>query len=144
MSRRPHIRASTVRRIRKQARNRCGFCLSPQSLVMARLQIEHIIPVAKGGSSKEENLWLACPLCNSHKSDKTQGVDPKSKKTVLLFNPRTQNWHEHFEWSADGVQIIGKTPTGRATVVALKLNDDPDAVIVRSHWVQAGWHPPKD
>ena len=26
--------------------------------------VEHIIPVAAGGASNEENLWLACPLCN--------------------------------------------------------------------------------
>jgi hypothetical protein len=111
---------------------------------MARLQIEHIVPVAKGGSSEEANLWLACPICNSHKSDKTQASDPITKKIVPLFNPRTQDWHVHFEWSKDGIQMIGKTPVGRATIIALKLNDDADAVIVRLHWVQAGWHPPKD
>jgi hypothetical protein len=29
---------------------------------MARLEIEHIIPVAKGGTRSEANLWLSCPL----------------------------------------------------------------------------------
>lgn len=144
MTRRAYIRAAVVRRIRKQARNRCGFCLSPQSLVMARLQVEHLIPLAKGGSNDEENLWLACPLCNSHKSDKVQEKDPETNTIVALFNPRTQDWYEHFEWSKDGVHIIGKTPIGRATIIALKLNDDADAIIVRTHWVQAGWHPPKN
>ncbi|MCG6135530.1 MAG: hypothetical protein MET45_12845 [Nostoc sp. LLA-1] len=40
--------------------------------------------------------------------------------------------------------IVGKTPSGRATVVTLHLSDDPDALEVRSYWVLAGWHPPKD
>jgi hypothetical protein len=33
---------------------------------------------------------------------------------------------------------------GRATVDALHLDDDPDALIVRGCWVLAGWHPQTD
>jgi len=109
---------------------------------MARLEIEHIIPVGRGGSSEESNLWLSCPLCNKAKSDRTSAVDPASGQEVSIFNPRTQQWNEHFSWSADGLRIIGKSPTGRATVALLKLDSDSDAILVRSYWVQAGWHPP--
>ena len=35
----------------------------------------------------------------------------------------------------DGTRIIGTTETGRATVIALHLDDDPDALLVRSYWV---------
>ena len=63
---------------------------------------------------------------------------------VPLFNPRTQNWFEHFAWTADGLRIIGLTPVGRATVAAMHLSDDPDVLVVRSYWVLAGRHPPKD
>jgi|FrelakmetLWP11LW_1041352.scaffolds.fasta_scaffold104923_1 uncharacterized phosphosugar-binding protein len=38
-------------------------------------------------------------------------------------------------------EIIGITACGRATIVALRLNNNL-AVIVRKNWVQAGWHPP--
>lgn len=48
--------------VRLAARDRCGYCLSPQHLVMARLEIEHIVPKSKGGPDGEDNLWLACPL----------------------------------------------------------------------------------
>lgn len=34
---------------------------------MARLEIEHIVPLARGGNDDEANLWLAYPLCNAHK-----------------------------------------------------------------------------
>lgn len=141
-----HIRVSAevVRRVREAARNRCGYCLSPQHLVMARLEIEHIIPLSKGGSQDESNLWLACPLCNRYKSDKITAVDPETGEVTPLFNPRTQVWSEHFRWSEDGLRIIGLTPVGRATATALHLGDDPDALEVRSYWVLAGWHPPKD
>ena len=89
------IPATIERRIRLAARQRCGYCLSPQHLVMARLEIEHILPLAQGGTD-------------------------------------------------DGLRIVGRTSVGRATVVALHLSHDLDAIIVRSYWVLAGWHPPAD
>ncbi|MFB2896516.1 HNH endonuclease [Aerosakkonemataceae cyanobacterium BLCC-F50] len=46
-----YIPVEIERRVRTAAINRCGYCLSPQHLVMARLEIEHIIPVSKGGSN---------------------------------------------------------------------------------------------
>lgn len=138
------IPTEVERRIRATARNRCGYCLSPQHLVMARLEIEHVVPLSKGGSNDETNLWLACPLCNRYKGDKTTAVDPETGETVPLFNPRTQIWSRHFRWTEDGLRIVGLTPIGRATVAALHLDDDPDALEVRSYWVLAGWHPPED
>src|SRR5262245_63154890 len=118
---RSRISADVEQRVRTAAANRCGYCLSPQHLVMARLHIEHIIPRARDGSDDEMNLWLSCPLCNGHKSDRTEALDPETRHTVPLFNPRLQSWLEHFRWSADGLRIIGLKPIGRATVVALHL-----------------------
>lgn len=141
---RPYIPVEIERRVRADARNRCGYCLSPQHLVMARLEIEHIIPISKQDSSDESNLWLACPLCNRYKSDKMTAIDLETGEIVKLFNPSTQIWTEHFKWTEDGVRIVGQTPIGRATVAALHLSDDPDAIEVRSYWVMAGWHPPRD
>jgi len=60
---------------------------------------------------------------------------------VPLYNPRTDNWHEHFSCSADGAKVVGLTAVGRAAVVALKLNNEV-AVEVRRNWIVAGWHPP--
>jgi hypothetical protein len=141
---RSYLPVELDRRVRAAAKNRCGYCLSPQHLVMARLEIEHFIPISKGGSNDESNLWLSCPICNRHKSGKISGVDHETSASHDLFNPRTQVWTEHFHWSDDGLRIIGKTPIGRATVAALHLSDDPDALEVRSYWVSAGWHPPTD
>ncbi|MEO1389826.1 MAG: HNH endonuclease signature motif containing protein [Cyanobacteria bacterium J06634_6] len=77
---------------------------------MARLEIEHIIPLVKGGTNDESNLWLACPLCNGHKSSKVNAIDPETEETVPLFNPRTQIWRDHFRWSNNGTQVVGITP----------------------------------
>ena len=141
---RDYIPVELDRRIRAAAENRCGYCLSPQRLVMARLEIEHINPVVLGGTDEESNLWLSCPLCNRAKARRIAAVAPESQIVVPLFNPRTQRWSEHFCWSVDGLRIVGRTPTGRATVAALHLDDDPDAIEVRSYWIAAGWHPPTD
>jgi hypothetical protein len=139
-----YIPVDVARRVREAARHRCGYCLSPQHLVMARLEIEHIIPRSKGGTDDEANLWLSCPICNGHKSDRTHAIDPDTGMMVPLFNPRLDSWFEHFRWTDDGLRIVGLTPVGRATVAALRLSDDPDALEVRSYWVLAGWHPPRD
>jgi hypothetical protein len=141
---RGYISAEVKQRIRQQARFRCGYCLSPQRLLMARLEIEHIIPIAKGGADNETNLWLACPICNQHKSDKLDAIDPLTGLVTKLFNPRTDGWFDHFEWADDGIRILGRTSTGRATVEALHLSDDADALVVRELWVTAGWFPPKN
>lgn len=140
---RRRIPADVDRGVREAARHRCGYCLSPQRLVMGRLEIDHVIPTARGGTNDESNLWLACSLCNGHKADKLEAVDPTTNDIVPLFNPRIQRWHDHFQWSEDGLLIQGWIPVGRATVEALHLSDDVNALEVRSHWIIAGWHPPK-
>ena len=86
---RNYIPVEVERRVRATARNRCGYCLSPQHLVMARLEIEHIIPLSHVGSDEEGNLWLSCPLCNRAKSNKVNAIDPTTGATTQLFNPRT-------------------------------------------------------
>jgi hypothetical protein len=82
--------------------------------------VEHIIPRKHGGSDELGNLALACPDCNLHKGSDLAGLDPETSSVVRLFDPRTQNWDEHFTW--DGLRIIGRTAIGRATVRVLDLN----------------------
>jgi len=107
------------------------------------MEMDHIIPKTLGGSDDESNLWLACRNCNNAKQNRTHAVDPETKQHVRLFNPRTQGWQRHFKWSEDSTVIIGKTRTGRATVAALRLNNQT-VVDTRRAWVSVGWHPPKD
>lgn len=68
------------------------------------------------------NLALSCPACNAHKYNKQAALDPLTRSVVSLFNPRTQIWEEHFVWDETLTQILGLTPTGRATVKCLKMN----------------------
>jgi hypothetical protein len=128
-------------RIRAEASDRCGYCLSPQKLVLGVLEIEHIQPVSRGGTDAEENLWVACRTCNLAKGSQVDALDPLSGTRAPLFNLRTQLWWDHFAWSESAASVVGLTPIGRATVIALALNNSV-SIRVRRNWVLAGWHPP--
>ncbi len=129
---RNYIPVEVDRRVRNAARNRCGYCLSPQHLVIARLEIEHTIPISKGGNNDESNLWLACPICNRYKSDKTTAVDPETGDNAELFSRNRKFWSDHFYWSENGLQIIGLKHllVGRLLQLYI-LADDPDVLVVR-------------
>lgn len=130
-------------RVAENAGYQCGYCLTQEIVIGMPLVVDHIIPEAKGGTSEDDNLWLACRRCNEFKGVQTSALDPETGETAMLFNPRTQVWSSHFTWTEDGTLIIGFTPVGRATVEALKLNNE---YVVRSRrrWVSTGWHPPKE
>ena len=139
----PYISASLREHIALQARYRCGYCLRTEELTGMPMTIDHIVPSVVGGSTTEDNLWLACRRCNEFKGLQTQVRDYETGRVVKLFNPRRQIWNEHFAWSEDGTEIIGKTPCGRATVIALNMNN-PEIVVARRLWVSVGWWPPQD
>ncbi len=136
------ISAKLRDKIRLAANNCCGYCKSPQHLIPMPFEIEHFLPIAEGGTNDEENLWLACRVCNSFKHAKTFATDPQTNKKTTFYNPRKQVWAEHFEFSDDKTEIIGKTACGRTTVIALKLNNSL-SVKMRRLWVGVGWFPPK-
>ena len=137
------ISEETRARVRTAAKDCCGYCLSQQKYVLGMLEIDHIIPKSQGGTDDEKNLWLACRLCNNFKGTQTHKQDPETGRLVQLFNPRTQKWHRHFIWSEDGTHIVGRTACGRATILALQLNNTC-ALMVRREWISAGWHPPEE
>lgn len=130
-------------RIAAQSRHRCGYCLTASAVVGEPLVIDHILPLSLGGKSEEENLWLACSLCNNYKGNQVAALDPLSGILVPLFNPRQQVWTNHFAWTIEADLLVGLTPIGRATVMALSLNR-PSLVTARRLWASVGWHPPRD
>ncbi|HEY9634669.1 MAG TPA: hypothetical protein V6D14_14750 [Coleofasciculaceae cyanobacterium] len=65
------------------------------------------------------------------------------KASQLRQCTRQQKWSRHLVWSDNGSRLAGLTACGRATVLALQLNNSY-AVTVRQAWVSAGWHPPTE
>ena len=127
-------------RIRTLAGDRCGYCRFPQDFSVAQLQFDHVISLDKGGEDTEENQCLLCPKCNRAKWGKIDGFDKETGQNVRLFDPRTDDWHEHFEWSSDALRITGKTAIGRVTVTEAKLNN-PLFIRVRGNFIKAGLRP---
>ncbi|MEZ4712780.1 MAG: HNH endonuclease [Caldilineaceae bacterium] len=121
----------------------CAYCRTCEANSGIPLTFDHIYPTSRGGKSEFVNLCRACRSCNEAKNDQIAALDPLSGEQVLLFHPRTEQWGDHFAWSNDGTQIAGLTDVGRATVIALKMNN-PTIVTARHRWVIAGWHPPSD
>jgi len=139
----PTISAALRTRVRRQARQRCEYCQTPEWITGLVCEIDHIIPRAHGGSTTFDNLCLACSACNAYKQAKMHATDPETGQEVPLFHPRRQRWHEHFAWSESGTLIIGLTSCGRATIEALRLNN-VEIVAARALWVGVGWHPPQE
>jgi len=104
--------------------------------------VDHIIPRMLGGETKMDNLAYACLGCNGFKSSRTEAVDPATNDSVSLFNPRRQKWEAHFTWSTDLTEILGKTSTGRATIIALKLNRQ-NLINMRRLLLLIEQHPPE-
>ncbi|MFP4299080.1 MAG: HNH endonuclease [Spirulinaceae cyanobacterium] len=134
--------------IRQRAQFRCEYCHYLELLSSAPLSVDHIKPQSLGGSDDLDNLALACRRCNERRYNFITGIDPETDTEVKLFNPRQQNWSDHFIWSADALKIIGKTPSGRATCNRLDLNDErreePFIQNARQQWIAAQLHPPTD
>lgn len=51
---------------------KCGYC--DEKLPFADSTMDHIIPVARGGTSDKGNLITACLPCNADKGNKLNGI----------------------------------------------------------------------
>ena len=113
--------AATRRLVRRRAQERCEYCRLPQTAQpFVTFHVEHIIARQHGGSDDPDNLCVACERCNSSKGPNLTGIDHETGNVERLFDPRHQNWYEHFELR--GPVIVGLTSVGRTTVEVLAMN----------------------
>jgi HNH endonuclease len=115
--------ARTRELVRQRASQRCEYCHFPERVLPYLVfHVDHI--VAKQHldelSDDPDSLAWACSECNYHKGPNLVSIDPESKKQSHLFNPRQDDWNDHF--SIDRGKIVGLTPTGRATARLLNMN----------------------
>jgi hypothetical protein len=136
---RPYVPVSLQRRVRDRAGHRCEYCRLSQTRQHATFHVDHVWPWSESGPTTLDNLALACVSCSLRKGAKTTAPDPQTGELTHLFNPRADVWTEHFE-VASGFVLAGKTPTGRATVAALRLNHAL-AIEIRAEEAQRGRYP---
>jgi len=95
---RVRIRSQVKLNILRRDKHQCCLChKSPNRFPYPNLQIDHIIPVSKGGSNDESNLWTLCQKCNRAKSDKLDHVIISKAKTHLMWCDITKRAAEYFK-----------------------------------------------
>ena len=124
-----------------RARNRCEYCGLSQLGQEATFHVDHVVPLADGGSTRLENLALACVSCSLRKGARRTATDPETEEVVPLFDPRQDEWSEHFAW--EGPNVVARSQTGRATVSGLALNR-PLILAIRQEEGLLGRHPPDE
>ena len=113
--------AGIRRFVRERAGERCEYCRLHQKNNELSHHIEHVVARQHGGDDDVDNLALACHRCNLHKGPNLSGIDPFTGGVEILFHPRRDRWTDHFVFQ--GAHIQGLTPSGRATVEVLAMND---------------------
>jgi hypothetical protein len=134
-----YIPASLRRIVVERASNHCEYCGLSQAGQAATFHIDHIVPLAEGGQTTEDNLALACVSCSLRKAARLKVTDPDTGQQASIYNPRKQAWPEHFRW--DRMHVVGLTPTGRATILALDMNR-PIILAIRAEEALLNRHPP--
>lgn len=66
VSRQSKVRAGVTPTVRFRVLKRCGFACTycGRRAPVVELHVDHIVPVAQGGTDKDENLTAACAECN--------------------------------------------------------------------------------
>jgi hypothetical protein len=124
--------------VAERAAFRCEYCRIAESDSNYAYHLEHIISRQHGGSDEADNLAYSCSICNWKKGSNIATTLEKGGSFVPLFNPRTDDWFDHF--AVENGVIIAKTPIGAATVKLLDLNF-LDKIIERRELTIAGRWP---
>lgn len=133
-----YISKNIRRLVIARAGNRCEYCRVLDYLMGFDSHIEHIIGLQHGGSDALSNLAYACAYCNWKKGPNISTILYPSGEIVPLFNPRTQNWFDHFEVSRGEIKPL--TAVGEATAKLLEFNQ-PARIEVRFEMMLAGCYP---
>ncbi len=121
-----------------RAGQRCEYCHLPQAALDLAFHVDHVIARQHRGESLPENLCVACDRCNLKKGPNLSSIDPLTGDLVPLFNPRTDQWTQHFRRTQ--AEIFGQTSIGRATADLLEFNS-PRRRELRQRLIEEGWLP---
>ena len=126
--------------VSERALHRCEYCHAPEVIFNFPFEVEHIIPLIRGGSDDEANWALSCRACNLYKSDHLDGMSAEMEVPARLFHPRQDSWEEHFGVDTTTGAITGLTPIGSATIARLQMNT-PTQLAARRQWIRLGLFP---
>lgn len=128
-----YVSVALRRLVSERSQRCCEYCLQPEALSFGKHEIDHVVAEKHGGTTTEDNLALACTLCNTFKGSDIASVDPETLELVPLYNPRRDRWSDHFEVNQGRLSAL--TAVARATIRLLQLNRD-DRLKERQLWLQ--------
>ena len=109
------------REVSDRASGKCEYCHTPEWILLAGCEVDHVISRKHGGITDASNLAFSCARCNRAKGSDVGSIVPDTGQFCRLFNPRIDQWTEHFD--IEGPQLIGKTDVAVVTIRLLRLND---------------------
>jgi len=107
--------------VRERANGICEYCLLHEDDALLPHEPDHIIATKHRGETNEDNLAWTCFVCNRAKGSDLSSIDTQTKLVVRLFNPRRDQWNDHFEIDAEGF-VNPRTDIGRVTEFLLRMN----------------------
>jgi len=126
--------------VAERANHRCEYCQAPEVVFNFPFEVEHIVPLARQGANDATNLALACRSCNLRKGWRVSGTTSGGDREVRFFNPREDQWSEHFGVDVESGEILGKTPVGKVTAAYLAMNSSAQ-VAARKLWIRLNLFP---
>lgn len=99
-------------------------------------EIDHIISRKHRGQTEFVNLALACQPCNRHKGSDLGSISEVSKKLIRFYNPRTDNWNEHFRVNSNA-EVETLTEIGEVTAFIFGFNE-PERIAERQGLIELG------
>jgi HNH endonuclease len=115
-----YVARSTKKLVIERAASRCEYCHVPAFLSSFDYHIEHIIGLQHGGPNSLNNLAYCCSPCNWKKGPNISTVLEFGGQIIPLFNPRIQNWFDHFDVQRG--ELIALSDVAQATIKLLELN----------------------
>jgi hypothetical protein len=113
------VSAETRAAVKMAFGSQCGYCGVSETSVGGALEIDHVHPLAAGGSDEVENLVYACTTCNRFKGDYAPSED--APESLRLLHPRRDDVSAHIAETAHG-RLVGITPRGWFHIQRLHLN----------------------
>jgi hypothetical protein len=126
------------RQIAERAGGRCEYCLTPEWILLAGCEVDHVISRKHGGITDPSNLAFSCVRCNRAKGSDIGSLIPGTGQYCRMFNPRIDRWEDHF--GLEGSHLIARTDIAEITVRLLRLND-PERMAERALLQQIGEYP---
>lgn len=125
-----YVAAELRRLVAERAEHLCEYCLIHEDDTYFGCEIDHIISEKHGGPTVAENLALACVFCNRSKGTDIGSIVPATGEFRRFFDPRRDQWSDHFRLDDPGMEILALTAIGDVTTRILSFNH-PDRILER-------------